>query len=148
MERSTTGDRGTTTFVRAARAAIEKHVAESRTGAAEWRPGAGIIWVRWPRGEGTYFGIGLRRHLDWVTGEASLAREACDPETLPLWTGEGAGAPSPNGYRIRLGVLLHDEDRWWPAGVSARELNERLEWLVLQLRVKAESHFARHPLTP
>ncbi len=119
MERSTTGERAVTTFVRAARAAIEKHVAEARTGAAEWRPGAGIIWVRWPRPDGTWFGLALRRHLDWVTGEASLAREAGDPEALPLWTGEGTAAP--NGYRIRLGVLLHDEDRWWP-GSAARSI--------------------------
>ena len=34
-------------------------------------------------------------------------------------------------------VLVHLAVIWpWP----------RLEWLALQLRVRAESHFARHPL--
>jgi hypothetical protein len=144
MERSTSASGGLTTFVVAARAAIEKHVAESRTAAAAWHSGTGVVWVQWPREDGALVGLGLRRHLDWVTGEAALSRAGVDPESLPLWTGEGESVPQ--GYRVRLGVLLHDEDRWWPAGVSARELAERLEWLVIQLRVKATTHFAKNPL--
>lgn len=144
MSQPDTREQRATGFVQAARAAIEKHVPESRTAAAEWHPGPGILWVRWPREDGTRFGLALRRHLDWVTGEAMLSRGTGDPERLPLATGESP--PSLAGYRVRLGVLLHDEDRWWPAGVTAGELAERLEWLVLQLRVKAEGYFARHPL--
>jgi hypothetical protein len=143
MQRSTSGERDTTSFSVIARAAIEKHVPESRTGAASWRVGPGMVWVRWPRGDGTTFALGLRRHLDWVTGAAALSHEESDPETLPFWT-DGAGPAG--GYRIRLGVLLHDEDRWWPAGATTRALSERLHWMALQLRVKAETHFARYPV--
>jgi hypothetical protein len=49
---------------------------------------------------------------------------------------------------VRLGELLHDEDRWWPAGGTESELSERLEWLVIQLRARAEGYFARHPIPP
>jgi hypothetical protein len=146
MSHSTTAARRLTTFVSAARAAIEKLVPESRGAAATWQVGRGIVWVQWPRADGSSFGLGLRRHLDWVTGEVALSRAGCNPETLPLWTGGVTRPTSPDGYRIRLGLLLHDEDRWWSAGSSVRELNQRLEWLVLQLRVKAEPRFARHPL--
>ncbi|HTM57586.1 MAG TPA: hypothetical protein VL123_04150 [Candidatus Udaeobacter sp.] len=145
MQRPTTGERATTSFAVIARAAIEKHVPESRTGSAVWRVSPGMVWVRWPRGDGSWFALGLRRHLDWVTGEAALSREDADPETLPLWT-DPEGSRSPAGYRIRLGVLLHDEDRWWPAGTTARALSERLHEMALQLRVKAEPHFARNPV--
>ena len=59
----------------------------------------------------------------------------------------GAGAPPDTmGLRVRLAELLGEEDRWWPAGASAEELSRRLEWIVLQIRVKAEAFFARHPL--
>jgi hypothetical protein len=145
MTPSTRGAGGTTAFASVARAAIEKHVPEARTGAATWHPGAGSVWVLWPREEGGWAALGLRRHLDWVTGEAARGRGSVDPESLPLTT-DTEELPA-SGYRIRLGVLLHDEDRWWPAGASASELRERLEWLALQLRARSESHFARHPLS-
>jgi hypothetical protein len=146
MQRSTEGERRTSAFSIAARAAIEKHVPEARTAAARWHFGPGSVWVIWTREGGDAFALGLRRHLDWVTGEAALGRGAMDPDKLPLTTGGDDDANSATGYRVRLGVLLHDEDRWWPAGSTPEELKERLEWLVIQLRVKAESHVGRHPL--
>jgi hypothetical protein len=145
MQRSTQGERWASAFSLAARAAIEKHVPEARTAAAHWQFGRGSAWVSWERAGGDSFALGLRRHLDWVTGEAAIGPRAFDPEKAPLSTGQDAGTSPAAGSRVRLGVLLHDEDRWWPAGSTPAELNERLEWLVLQLRVKAESHFARHP---
>ena len=29
-------------------------------------------------------------------------------------------------FRVRLGVLMHEEDRWWPVGSTTREIRERL----------------------
>jgi hypothetical protein len=135
----------TSRFAALARAAIEKHVPESRTAQAAWDLAPGLIWAAWPREDGCWLALGLRRHLDWMTGEAAISRSRSDPETLPLWTGEES-APAGAGYRIRLGLLLHDQDRWWPAGATPKEESERLEWLVIQLRARATGHFARHPV--
>lgn len=146
MQRSTHGEHRTSAFSIAARAAIEKHVPEARTAAARWHFGRGSVWVSWERGHGDAFALGLRRHLDWVTAEAALGGLGFEPDQLPLSTGEDADVSSAAGHRVRLGVLLHDEDRWWPAGSTPGELKERLEWLVLQLRVKAEPHFSRRRL--
>lgn len=142
MQRSTTREQGVATFSVLGRAALEKHVPEARTGAAQWHVTPGAVWVQWRHGDGTCFALSLKRHLDWVTGEAALSREPCYPESLPLLTDGNA----PSGYRVRLGVLLHDEDRWWPAGNDAPALRERLDWMALQLGVKAATFFARHPL--
>jgi hypothetical protein len=133
-------------FARLARAALEKHVPDARGAGATWVTKPNLAWVRVRRGDGTHGYFALRRHLDWITGEAALALDPVALDALPLAAPEAAGGAAP-GYRVRLGALLHDEDRWWPAGKGEGELVERLEWLVLQLRVKAEGYFARHPLT-
>lgn len=130
-------------FARHARAALEKYLPEARTDATSWRAGANEAWVRFPRADGLYGYVGLRRHLDWVTGEAGVSRE-------PRELGERFALPGTSedevpGYRIRLGELLHAEDRWWPAGQTEPELIERLEWLALQLAVKSGSYFRRWP---
>jgi hypothetical protein len=130
-------------FASQARDAMEKYVSEARTGSAVWKLSPNAAWVRMPREDDSWHYLGLRRHLDWVTGEAGISREPVEFEKLPLWTGAPpADAP---GYRIRLGELMHDEDRWWPVGADEREQRERLEWLVLQLSVKSATHFVRHP---
>jgi hypothetical protein len=130
-------------FASQARAAMEKHVSEARTAKAVWKLSPNMAWVRIPRDDGSWQYLGLRRHLDWITGEAAISREPIDLEKLPLWTGAPpADAP---GYRIRLGELMHEGDRWWPVDEDERERRERIEWLVLQLSVKSATHFARHP---
>ena len=130
-------------FASHARAAVEKLVSEARTDSAVWKLSPNAAWVRLPREDGSWHYLGLKRHLDWITGEAAISREPVDLDKLPLWTGAPpAGAP---GYRIRLGELMHDEDRWWPIEEGERERRERLEWLALQLSVKSATHFARHP---
>ena len=88
--------------------------------------------------------LALRRHLGWVTGEAALAVEPLDLDDLPL--GVTGALPDAAGYRVRLGELLGGEDRWWPAGSGEEETGRQLEWIVLQIRVKADAWFARHPL--
>lgn len=131
------------TFAMYARAALEKHVPESRTAAAHWRLGANQAWVRFPRLDGLHGYIGLRRHLDWVNGEAGISREPRDLSDLFLLPGRPPrDAP---GYRIRLGDLMHVENQWWPAGESERELVQRLEFLALQLAVKAGVRFRHWP---
>ena len=129
---------------RLARAALETHVPVARAAGAVWaaKPNAG--WVRWTRADGIHLYLGLRRHLDWVTGEAGISREAVELESLPPGFPGAASAALVEGRRVRLGELMHGEDRWWPAGTNARELSERLEWLALQFRAKAEGYFARH----
>lgn len=126
-----------------ARAALEKLVPETRTAAAHWRIGANEAWVRVPRPDGLYGYFALRRHLDWVSGEAGLARGPCELADLFPLPGTPAGEVA--GFRVRLGDLLHGEDRWWPAGESERELVERLEYLALQLAVKGGAYFRRWP---
>lgn len=130
-------------FARHARAAIEKHVAETRTSSVHWSIGVNEAWARFPRADGHYGYVGLRRHLDWLSGEAGISREPCElADLIPLPGPTRADAP---GYRIRLGDLLDGEDRWWPAGESEGELVGRLEYLALQLAVKGSAYFRAWP---
>lgn len=138
------GERPARNFTTFARAAIEKQVPEARGPAAHWGARPNLSWVRLPRSGGGFSYLALRRHLGWVTGEAALAGEPLALEDLPL---AAAGAPpDAAGYRVRLGDLLGEEDRWWPAGSGMVETKRQLEWIALQLRVKAEAWFVRHPL--
>ena len=130
-------------FAMRARAALEKHVPEARTAGAQWRLGTNQAWVRYRRLDGHYGYVGLKRHLGWVTGEAGVAREPRDLADLFLLPGKPEGDVP--GYRIRLGDLMHAEDRWWPAGGTERELVQRLEFLALQLAVKAGVRFRKWP---
>jgi hypothetical protein len=132
-------------FASQARAAIEKHMPEARVSTAQWGARPNLSWVRWPRAGGGYSYVGLRRHLSWVTGEAGQALEPLALDDLPI--GAADAPPEATGYRVRLAELLGEEDRWWPAGASAEETGRQLEWIVLQIRVKADAFFARHPLT-
>ena len=78
-----------------------------------------------------------------MTGEAGISREPRALSDLVRLPGTPpAAAP---GFRIRLGILLHGEDRWWPAGDSERELVGRLEYLALQLAVKGRAYFRGWP---
>ena len=132
-----------TSFSRHARAALEKHLPEARSTDAHWSIGANLAWVRVPRPDGLYGYFALRRHLDWVTGEAGLSRAPAALAVLFLLPGTPKhGVP---GFRIRLGDLLHGEDRWWPAGESEAELMDCLERLALQLAVKGGAYFRRWP---
>jgi hypothetical protein len=134
------------TFARAARLAIEKRVPEARTPSATWGFKPNLAWVGWRLQDGRHAYIGLRRHLDWVTGEMATSESAILFDELPLLGDRGLdSADHVTGGRVRLGVLLHDEDRWWPAGETESELVERLEWLALQLRVKAERLLHANP---
>lgn len=130
-------------FAGHARAALERHVPEARAGSAHWALSANEAWVRFPRGDGLYGYFALRRHLDWVTGEAGISREPRALADLSLLPGAPRGEVA--GYRIRLGDLLQGEDRWWPAGDGAAELHERLDHLALQLAVKGRAYLRRWP---
>lgn len=132
-------------FAQRACAAIEKHVGEARSPSAEWTTSINLAWLRWRREDGCWFYLGLRRHLDWVSGEAGIAREPMPLEQLPLIAADDPLPAGAIGYRIRLGHLLHDEDRWWPAGATSTEEREQVEWLALQLRISAEGQFRRRP---
>lgn len=122
------------TFAELARRALEKNVREARLPGAHWGSKANLGWVRWPDSEGHYVYLALRRHLDWVTGEIGVSSEPVELESLELRAepdrAEGAS------YRVRLGHLLHDEDKWWPARGSAKALEDCLNWLALQMGVK------------
>ena len=146
VRRPATGAEPRISFARIARAAIEKQFPPARTEAAKWHVAPGHVWVTWPREDGLIQAVGARRHLDWVTAEAAMMREARDPDTLPAWTGDEVPAEAREGYRVRLGDLLGDGDRWWPAGERPTQLVERLEWILIQLMVKMDAHFMRHPL--
>ena len=130
-------------FARHARAALEMHVPGARSQAAHWNLGTNEAWVRVPRPDGLYAYFALRRHLDWVSAEAGLAREPRPLDELARTPGAAHGDVA--GYRIRLGELLHGRDRWWPVGENGAELDERLQYLALQLAVKAGAHFRRWP---
>jgi hypothetical protein len=130
-------------FSRQARAALEKHLPETHSATAHWRIGANKAWVRLRRPDGLYGYFALRRHLDWVTGETGLSRAPC--ELADLFRLPGTPTREVPGFRIRLGDLLHGEDRWWPAGESEGELVERLEYLALQFAVKGVAYFRRWP---
>jgi hypothetical protein len=129
-------------FAVVARAAIEKHVPESRTAAdAHWVLAPNAVWVRWPREGGRFAYLGVHRHLDWVSGEAGISDEPQELDDLMPIPGVSEGPRL--GYRVRLGFLLDGQDRWWPAGPDEPALIERLEWMALQLRVRGEAYFAR-----
>lgn len=121
-------------FARLARAALEKHLPGAMGPRVHWHLGANEAWVGLPGPDDLFEYFGLRRHLDWVTGEVGISRAPSGLAVLPL-----VHTPPPRsarGFRIRLGDLLDEEDRWWPAGESEREVGERLEDLALQLAVK------------
>jgi hypothetical protein len=128
-----------TPFARIARAALEQGVPEARTAAAQWGSKPNSVWVRWALPDGWHASIGLRRHLDWVTGELGLAREPADLDLLPLLAQPQFDTEEvrARGGRVRLGVLRGEDDTWWPAGDTDAELEETLGLLALQLRVKA-----------
>ena len=128
-----------------ARAAIEKHVAMSRGEAAEWALGPNAVWVRWPA-EARFHYLGINRHLNWVSGEFGVSWAPVPLSDLYSLPGTPPGKV--DGYRIRLGHLLEDNDRWWPVGHGESFLIERLEWLALQLRVKGAAYFSRWPAEP
>ena len=130
-------------FARHARAALEKHVPEARGQTAHWKLGTNEAWVRFRRGDGLHGYFALRRHLDWLSGEAGVSREPRELADLFLLPGVPRGEVA--GYRIRLGELLHGKDRWWPAGETGTQLDERLGHLALQLAVKGGAHFRRCP---
>jgi hypothetical protein len=127
-------------FARVARAALEQGVAEARTAEARWGAKPNFAWVSWTLPDGWHASIGLRRHLDWVTGELGMSRDPVDLDTLPLLTRPRFDTDEvfEHGGRVRLGLLLGDDDQWWPAGEGETELTETLVRLALQLRVKAE----------
>ena len=130
-------------FAAHARAALEMHVPQAKSLGAHWSLGTNEAWVRFPRSDGLYAYFALRRHLDWVTGEAGISRE---PRQLgELVPTPGAAAGEAPGYRVRLGELLHGRDRWWPVGENASDLDERLRFLSLQLAVRGGAHFRRWP---
>ena len=131
-------------FASRARPVIEKQLPETRAPEALWGARPNLCWVRWPRAGGGFSYLALRRHLGWVTGEAGMSLEPVELGALPLRAADAP--PDAHGYRVRLAELLGEEDRWWPAGESMEELARQLEWIVLQIRVKSESFFARHPL--
>ncbi len=138
----------TAAFSSIARAALEKHAPEAGRDTTVWGAKTNLVWMRWRRGDGMNAYLGLRRHLGWVTGEAGLSVGRHDLEQLPLHAGGDDEAPArARGYRVRLGELLHEEDRWWPAGAGADELRRQLEWIVLQMTVKADGYFLRHPIS-
>src|SRR5262245_28378711 len=130
-------------FAALARAAIEKHVSESRGEHAAWSVGANSVWVRWPLETTRFAYIGIHRHLNWVTGEVGMSHAPLELSALHALPGEPA-TPA-EGYRIRLGQLLADQDRWWPTGHDENALIERLEWMALQLRVRGLGYFSRFP---
>uniref|UniRef100_A0A832MNI5 Uncharacterized protein n=1 Tax=Eiseniibacteriota bacterium TaxID=2212470 RepID=A0A832MNI5_UNCEI len=130
------------TFSELARAALERHVPEARGGVAVWGEKPNLGWLSWRLPDGRYVFLALRRHLSWVTGEVGVSPVPSDLERLPL---QAAPDETPDAaFRVRLGHLLHDEDKWWPAGSSEKELVERLEWLALQSRVRLNA-FLRAP---
>jgi hypothetical protein len=130
-------------FARHARAALERHVTEARGPDAHWHLGTNEAWVRFRRADGLYGYFALRRHLDWVSGEAGLAREPKPLAELVRLPDRPRGDVA--GYRIRLGELIDGKDRWWPTGDTERELDERLGQLALQLVVKGGTFFRRWP---
>jgi hypothetical protein len=138
------GGRPARSFAARARPVIEKHIPETRGPEAYWGARPNQCWVRWPRAGGGFSYLALRRHLGWVTGEAGVALEPVELNALPLGAAD-APADAP-GYRVRLAELLGEEDRWWPTGDTTEELVRQLEWIVLQIRVKADAYFVRHPL--
>ena len=47
-------------------------------------------------------------------------------------------------YFTRLGDLLGHGDRWWQGGNDAEAFLERVDWIALQMAVKAEAYLLRH----
>lgn len=122
------------TFADLARRALEKNVRESRQPGAHWGAKSNLGWVRWQDTDGHYVFLALRRHLDWVTGEIGVSPDPVELETLELRVEPDRAENA--SYRVRLGHLLHDEDKWWLARGSAKSLDDRLHWLALQMGVK------------
>ncbi len=139
------GDGPRASFAELAQEAIRRAVPEARGADAHWELGLNMAWVRFPE-DGRWTFIGLHRHLDWLSGDAGSASEACGMADLfPLPGVPERPAP---GRRVRLGDLLVGEDRWWRAGADQAVMSARLEWMAIQLRVKGRSYFLHHPATP
>jgi hypothetical protein len=128
------------TFAALARTAIERAVPETRSPDAVWHQTVNLAWVRW-REDGRWTYLDLHRHLDWITGEYGVATEPRAMRELPAV--QGAAPRDDRGARIALGELLGEQDRSWRAGADQGELEQRLEWMALQLRVKGVAYFGR-----
>jgi len=129
------------TFGVLARAAIERHVPESRSTSATWELSPNFAWVRWPL-DGRFRYLALIRHLDWLTAEAGLSAAPAELDALALHP--AAPVPGDAGLRVRLGDLVSEGDRWWRAGGREQDLTQRLEWMVLQCVARAPMFFAHH----
>ena len=133
-------------FAEHARAAIEKHIPEARDPAAVWELRTNAAWVRFRRPDGLYAYFGLRRHLQWVTGAAGISRVPRALNDLVQLPGtKRLDAP---GFRISVGDLLNQGDRWWPAGRTRDEQDECLDTLALQMSVHGRACFRRWPGEP
>ena len=89
-------------------------------------PGTEMVGVPMQRDEK----LGLRNVLNDEEFAERVQRAARQTEQdnadFDLETATSTPGGDVGGYRIRLGDLIDGKDRWWPAGGTSAELDERL----------------------
>ena len=122
------------TLAMLARDALRLRVNESRAYSAQWTLASNLGWVRWEREDGRHVYCGIRRRMDWITGEIGVSTVPLELDELPLVT--SLASVRTNAFRIQLGMLLHGQDKWWSSGGSEKTLLQRLDWLAQQMQMQ------------
>jgi len=134
------------TFGVLARVALMRRVAGARLHDAHWCSRPNLGWVRWPHEDGRLVFCGMRRRMDWITGEIGVSATEVELDELTLV--QSLAAASGEGFRIQLGLLLHGQDKWWSSGGSEKSLGERLDWLAQQMQLRLFSLLSASPPPP
>lgn len=119
------------------RTAIRNRIRESRAHAVFWQSSPNLGWSRWAREDGRYAYCGIRRKLDWITGEMGVAQKPLELDQLTLI--HSLVPPPGEACRIQLGMLLHGQEKWWSSGGTEEGLIERLDWIALQMQLRMYS---------
>jgi hypothetical protein len=127
-------------FQELAKIALQLRVRDARVTDARWVLAPNLAWVSWKREGDRYAYAGMRRQLDFITGELGASILPVELDDLPL-VATPAEAP-PEGGRIQLGSLLHGHGKTWSAGGSEAALIERLDWIAQQLHMRLYAFMA------
>jgi hypothetical protein len=114
--------------------AIRRRITESSGHETHWCVAPNVGWARWRREDGRFVYCAIRRRLDWLTAELGAAPAPLELDHLELV--HAIEHAHGEGCRIQLGMLTEGHDKWWSSGGTEKALNERLDWLAQQMRLR------------
>ena len=120
--------------------AIRRRIPESSGHATHWSVASNLGWARWQREDGRFVYCAIRRRLDWLTAELGSAPGPLELDHLELV--HAIEHAHGEGCRIQLGMLTEGHDKWWSSGGNEKSLNERLDWLAQQMKLRMHAFLA------